>query len=47
MNKWSDRQAEATIENSLSEMFNTLKKIVFETKLSGRSISSEQFAEEI
>ena len=47
MNKWSDRQAEATIEDSLSDMFHSLKKIVFETKLSGRSISSEEFAEEI
>lgn len=47
MHKWSDRQAEATIEDSLSDMFNNLKRIVFDTKLSGRSISKERFGEEI
>ena len=43
MNKWSDRQAEATVEDSLSDMYNKLKKIVFETKLSNRSITKDKF----
>ena len=47
MNKWNNRQAEATIEKCLKEMFQQLKQFAFEAKQNGMEISEHQFKEEM
>ena len=47
MDKWKELQATATMKNSITEMLNYLKKLVFDSRINKKELTKEDFEKEI